>query len=72
MKLSSESKIDLQKLVGALLISPHGAEFLITDFHVITGELDEIFVGIVDASRTEDHSPPVRWSAIKDWEIQLN
>jgi len=70
MKLDPNSQIALHKLVGASVIRPDHAKFIIKSFCVEVRDPAEIFVEIEDATRTESPAT-LAWSALKDWTLKL-
>jgi len=70
MKLDPNSQIALHKLVGAYVIRPDHAKFIIKGFCVEVRDPAEILVEIEDATRTEGPTT-LPWSGLKDWTLRL-
>ena len=70
MKLDPNSQIALHKLVGAYVIRPDHARFIINRFCVEVRDPAEILVEIEDATRTEGPTT-LPWSNLKDWTLKL-
>lgn len=70
MKLMSCSHVDINALVGSLIVNPNGVEFIITG---ISFSLDDLspWISIKDPDgKDSDQAIPFD-DSLKDWQIQL-
>ena len=70
MKLLDCSHVDINVLKGALIVSPHGAQYTITGVSLSLDDLSP-WIHIIDPDIKDSETAIPFDSTIKDWSVQI-